>query len=65
VSGGDLLTSQLTKGALGIRISKTSGDVAASLIVYSQSGVGFLPLVNGSELTRSTVPTANIGVLNP
>jgi hypothetical protein len=65
LSGADYLTYQVPKGALGIRITKTSGDIAASLIVYSQSGVGFLPLVNGSQLTRSTVPTANIGVLNP
>jgi hypothetical protein len=65
ITGTDYATYKLPKGALGIRIDGISSDSAASLIVYSQSGVGFLPLVNGSQLTRSTVPTANIGVLNP
>ncbi len=65
ITGTDYATYKLPKGALGIRIDGISSDTAASLIVYSQSGVGFLPLVNGSQLTRSTVPTANIGVLNP
>jgi hypothetical protein len=65
ITGTDYATYKLPKGALGMRIDGISSDTAASLIVYSQSGVGFLPLVNGSQLTRSTVPTANIGVLNP
>lgn len=65
IVGRDYVTYKVPKGALGIRIDKISKDTASGLIVYSQSGVGFLPLVNGSQLTRSTVPTANIGVLNP
>ena len=65
ITGTDYATYKLPKGALGLRIEGITSDTSASLIVYSQSGVGFLPLVNGSQLTRSTVPTANIGVLNP
>ena len=49
----------------GLSISSISSDCAAALLVNSQSGTGYIPLNNGSVLTRSTVPTANIGVLNP
>lgn len=65
IEGTDYATYKLPIGALGVRIEKISSGTAASLLVTSQSGVGYLPLVKGSELTRSTVPTANIGVLNP
>ena len=63
--GTDYLTYKLPSGAIGVRIDRISRDSAAALLVTSQSGIGYLPLVNGSKLTRSTVPTANIGVLNP
>jgi hypothetical protein len=61
----DYATYKVPLGALGLRIDRISSNTAAALIVTSQSGIGYLPLVNGSVLTRSTVPTANIGVLNP
>ena len=63
--GNDYLTYKLPSGAIGVRIDRISRDTASALLVTSQSGIGYLPLVSGSELTRSTVPTANIGVLNP
>ena len=65
ISGSDYATYKLPSGAIGVRIEKISKDTAGALLVTSQSGIGYLPLVNGSALTRSTVPTANIGVLNP
>ena len=65
LSGNDLLTYRIPTGALAIEILKIASDNSAALIVNSQSGTGYLPLLNGSVLTRSTVPTANIGVLNP
>jgi hypothetical protein len=65
IVGTDYLTYKLPSGAIGVRIDHISSDTAASLLVTSQSGTGYLPVVNGSTLTRSTVPTANIGVLNP
>ena len=65
IVGTDYLTYKLPSGAIGVRINRISRDTASALLVSSQSGIGYLPLVNGSELTRSTVPTANIGVLNP
>ena len=65
IVGTDYLTYKLPSGAIGVRIDRISRDTASALLVSSQSGIGYLPLVNGSELTRSTVPTANIGVLNP
>lgn len=65
LSGNDILAYKVPKGALAIQIQSMNPDNSAALIVNSQSGTGYLPLVNGSVLTRSTVPTANIGVLNP
>ena len=65
IVGTDYLTYKLPSGAIGVRIDRISRDTASALLVSSQSGIGYLPLVNGSEFTRSTVPTANIGVLNP
>ena len=65
IVGTDYATYKLPSGAIGVRIDNISSDTAAALLVTSKSGIGYLPLVNGSQLTRSTVPTANIGVLNP
>jgi hypothetical protein len=65
ISGNDFVTYQIPQGALAIEIRSSGDDNAAALIVSSQSGTGYLPLLNGSILSRSTVPTANIGVLNP
>lgn len=65
ISGTDFATYKVPSGALGIQILSAGSDNTAALIVSSQSGTGYLPLLNGSILARSTVPTANIGVLNP
>lgn len=65
LNGNDFLTYRIPSGALGIEIKSIASDNSAALLVNSQSGTGYLPLFNGSVLSRSTVPTANIGVLNP
>lgn len=65
LTGSDLVTYKIPQGALGVQIRAIGDDNACALIVSSQSGTGYLPLLNGSILSRSTVPTANIGVLNP
>ena len=65
VTGTDYVAYKVPKNSIGIRIDDISKGTAASLLVTSQSGIGYMPLTNGSTLTRSTVPTANIGVLNP
>lgn len=65
ISGSDMATYQIPTGAIAISIDSIAKDNSAALLVNSQSGTGYIPLINGSELTRSTVPTANIGVLNP
>ena len=65
LTGSDILAYKVPSGALGVEIQSIGSDNSAALIVNSQNGTGYLPLVNGSVLTRSTVPTANIGVLNP
>jgi hypothetical protein len=65
VTGTDYVAYKVPKNSIGIRIDDISKGTASSLLVTSQSGIGYMPLTNGSTLTRSTVPTANIGVLNP
>ena len=65
ISASDIYAYKIPTGALGLTIQSLNSDNAAALLVYSQSGAGYIPLINGSVLTRSTVPTANIGVLNP
>ena len=65
IEGADYVSYKVPKNSIGIRIDSISKGTASALLVTSQSGIGFMPLTNGSTLTRSTVPTANIGVLNP
>lgn len=65
ISGSDIGAWKIPSGALGLQINSIGKDNSAALLVNSQSGSGYFPLLNGSVLTRSTVPTANIGVLNP
>ena len=65
IIGTDIAAYRVPQGALGIQVLTIASDNSLALIVNSQSGTGYLPLLNGSSLTRSTVPTANIGVLNP
>ena len=64
-SGSDIYSYQIPSGTIAIKLDAIAKGNAAALIVNSQSGTGYIPLLNGSEKTRSTVPTANIGVLNP
>ena len=65
ISGVDYVSYTVPKNSIGIRIDSISKGTSSALLVTSQSGIGYMPLINGSILTRSTVPTANIGVLNP
>ena len=65
VSGSDITTYKIPSGTIALEIDSIAKGNSAALVVNSQSGTGYIPLINGSELTRSTVPTANIGVLNP
>lgn len=65
LSGNDIVTYRVPTGAITLKIDAMAAGNSAALLVNSQSGTGYLPLIKGSELTRSTVPTANIGVLNP
>lgn len=65
IQANDIAAYRIPSGALAVQITSIASDNAAALVVNSQSGTGYLPLINGSVLTRSTVPTANIGVLNP
>ena len=50
------------KGAL---ISASGASTPSVLTVASTNGYGFIPIVNGSALTRVEVPNSNIRVLNP
>ena len=47
------------------RWCKVSKNTYASALQGSVNGFGSIPLIAGSVLTKSVIPTANIRVLNP
>jgi hypothetical protein len=46
-------------------IISSSKGVFAGALIASSNGYGFIPIQNGSALTRVEVPNSNIRVLNP
>ena len=65
ITGSDIATWKLPKDGRILEIRGVGENVFAGLILDGKSGVGISPLIPGSTMTRSSLPTANIGVLNP
>ena len=65
LTGSDIVTLTLPKGAKLLEIRGAADGNYAALILSGKSGTGTIPLIPGSTLTKSSVPTANISVLNP
>ena len=51
--------------ARNLTFTRVSANTYASALQASVNGFGSIPLVAGSVLTKSAIPTANIRVLNP
>lgn len=65
IIGNDIATWNLPADAKLLEIRGAGGGNFGALIVSGQGGSGVIPLIPGSTLTKSSVPAANIGVLNP
>ena len=65
VKGSDIATWRVPENARSITIISTSKGVFAGALIASSNGYGFIPIQNGSALTRVEVPNSNIRVLNP
>ena len=65
VKGSDIATWRVPENARSITIISSSKGVFAGALIASSNGYGFIPIQNGSALTRVEVPNSNIRVLNP
>jgi len=65
VKGSDIATWRVPANARSVTIVSSSKGVFAGALIASTNGYGFIPIVNGSALTRVEVPNSNIRVLNP
>jgi hypothetical protein len=65
IRGDEIATYQLSDRIRSFEILKTSEETYGAGLITSKSGFGYAPLVPGSTLTRTTIPTANIRVLIP
>jgi len=65
IKGSDIATWRVPANSRSITIISTSKGVFAGALIASSNGYGFIPIQNGSALTRVEVPNSNIRVLNP
>ena len=65
IQGNDIAFWRVPGNARNLSFIKVSRDTYASALQASANGFGSIPLISGSVLTKSVIPTANIRVLNP
>lgn len=65
VKGEDIATWRVPNNVRSITIKKASAGTHGAALQIARNGVGYFPLFSGSNLTKSSVPNANIRVLNP
>ena len=65
VKGSDIATWRVPANSRSITIVSSTKGVFAGALIASSNGYGFIPIQNGSALTRVEVPNSNIRVLNP
>ena len=65
VQGDDIAFWRVPGNARNLTFIKVSKNTYASALQGSVNGFGSIPLIAGSVLTKSVIPTANIRVLNP
>lgn len=65
IKGSDIATWRVPANSRSITIVSSSKGVFAGALIASSNGYGFIPIQNGSALTRVEVPNSNIRVLNP
>ena len=65
IQGDDIAFWRVPGNARNLTFTKVSKNTYASALQGSVNGFGSIPLITGSVLTKSVIPTANIRVLNP
>ena len=65
IQGSDIAFWRIPNNARNLTFVRVSANTYASALQKSVSGFGSIPLVAGSVLTKSAIPSANIRVLNP
>lgn len=63
--GDGIVTRQLSDQVRSLTIVGRSDETYGAALIYSKSGSGYVPLVAGSVLTRTSIPRSNIRVLIP
>lgn len=65
VRGSDLATWTTPANTRSLTFQQVGRGISAGALQLSASGIGYFPLLPGSTLTRSSIPSSNIRVLNP
>lgn len=65
IRGDDIALWRVPDNARNLSFTRVSSNTYASALQASVNGFGSIPLIAGSVLTKSAIPTANIRVLNP
>lgn len=65
IRGSGVATYLVGEKVRTVTILKSSSDTYGAALISSGSGYGFAPLVQGSDLTRTSVPRSDIRVLIP
>ena len=65
IRGSGVATYLIGEKVRTVTILKSSSDTYGAALISSGSGYGFAPLVQGSDLTRTSVPRSDIRVLIP
>ena len=63
--GSDIATYLISDRIRSFAITKRSDKTYGAALITSKSGFGYAPLVIGSALTRTSIPSSNIRVLIP
>jgi len=65
IQGSDIATWQVPESARSVSITKFGKATYAGALVTSVNGYGYIPMIQGSPLTKVEIPDSNIRVLNP
>jgi hypothetical protein len=65
INGSDIALWRVPDNARNLTFVRVSANTYGSALQASVNGFGSIPLIAGSVLTKSAIPTANIRVLNP
>ena len=65
IRGEDIATYTVAASTRSVSFSNISKGTSGAALISSKSGSGYIPLVPGSLLTKSSIPSSNISVLIP